>query len=192
MYGVRSQNLSTDRYPTYGCNESKVASSFDQRTSNQEDTTTKGLMAILLVGSSSLLAGHLPVSFLPGNQNLDSDLMYFLDTKNETLDRLDDLLSFDQDLAPITIDEVQFDHGTLSRIKPLSFFPSRSVSGRYLEITREELGISVAALNRVDLINALRDAISVLWEEYVTEDSSKLSGRTLGIKNNLKGYFKEV
>ena len=95
------------------------------------------------------------------------------------------------DLSPITVGAIKSDKVLLAARQPIALKPVLSETKQFYKIYREDLGISVIAFTRRELIDILHEEISILWEEYVQADDHKLTLEAKELKRQLQQAFEE-
>ena len=95
------------------------------------------------------------------------------------------------DLSPITVRQVPLEEGSLVALQPVMLTPVLSETKQFYEIDNGDLGISLIAFTRDELIDALNEEIAVLWAEYAQESDEKLTDGAQALKARLLGAFEE-
>ena len=79
------------------------------------------------------------------------------------------------ELKPITLSSVELDGLKLNFSTPLTFYPQKDESGKYLTASDDDYSLFVFARDREELEKELNDEFVLMWKAYVAEDDVKLT-----------------
>ncbi len=96
------------------------------------------------------------------------------------------------DISPLILREIALDSGVLRRNAPFVVKPYVSESHECYRAEVEELGLSISAYTRQELVEAIQDMIAVLWQEYAMEDDENLTESAAALKRRLLEDFRIV
>jgi len=97
------------------------------------------------------------------------------------------------DLSPIEVGRVETSVGILRAIHKIALTPvlAPEANSQWMTAEFEPLGLMVTAATRSTLVDAIRDELAFLWEEYVS-DPSGLSESGNQLRNQLIAHFEVV
>ena len=93
------------------------------------------------------------------------------------------------DLSPIPVRPAPFGEGHIVARQPIELHPVLSETKQLYRLEDEEIGISLFAYTRDELVDMLDDYIVMLWTDYAQEKDEILSGDARELKVHLLEAF---
>lgn len=109
-----------------------------------------------------------------------------------SIDEVDKIEAYDA--SPIEVGRVETAAGALRPRRGLRFEPFQApeASSQWMTVEFPELDLVVTAPTRSALVDAIRDEIAFLWEQYVLDAMTPLSPSGRALRENLQAYFEVV
>jgi hypothetical protein len=109
-----------------------------------------------------------------------------------SIDEVDKIEPYD--VSPIHVGRVDTSHGQLQLRRPLTLELQLDPDSnrQWMSVEYEALGLLVTAPTRGILVDALREEIAFLWEEYVMDRQTELSPGALSLRAELEQHFEVV
>jgi hypothetical protein len=106
-----------------------------------------------------------------------------------SIDEVDKIEPFDD--SPIQIGRVDTSEGQLQPRRPLVFQPAHDpeANHQWLSVEYEPFGLLITAPTRSLLVDAIRDEIAFLWDEYVADAQAELSPGAHTLREELRVHF---
>lgn len=98
------------------------------------------------------------------------------------------------DASPIELGRIETPVGAIRPRQGLSFEPNQDpeAANQWMTVDYPELDLLVTAPTRSALVDAVRDEIAFLWEQYVADTTSPLSPSGRALRDKLQSLFEEV
>ena len=97
-----------------------------------------------------------------------------------------------KDVTPICIKSIDFRGLKLQSKKDILLALELDDSKQLICAEKPEIGLSVYAETRENLIAEINEQIGIMWQEYALCHNSKLTADAIELKTALKSFFKEV
>ena len=89
------------------------------------------------------------------------------------------------ELKSITLSSVELDGVKLNFFSPLTFYPQKDESGKFLTVEDDDFALFVFARDREELKKELNDEFVLMWKAYVTEEDVKLTREAAKLRQAL-------
>lgn len=98
------------------------------------------------------------------------------------------------DASPIEMGRIETTGGAIRPRQGLRFEPVQDpeAAGQWMTVEYPELDLLVTASTRSTLVDAVRDEIAFLWEQYVMDAATPLSASGRALRDKLRALFEEV
>lgn len=98
------------------------------------------------------------------------------------------------DASPIEMGRIETTAGAIRPRQGLRFEPVQDpeAAGQWMTVEYPELDLLVTAPTRSTLVDAVRDEIAFLWEQYVMDVATPLSASGRALRDKLRALFEEV
>ena len=108
------------------------------------------------------------------------------------IDEVDRIEPFD--LSPIEVGRVNCSASTIRPTSPLVLMTQEDPDAfhQWMVVEYEPLGLVVTAPTRSALVDAVREEIAFLWDEYVISDDAPLSAGATRLRGRLQDHFEVV
>lgn len=109
-----------------------------------------------------------------------------------SIDEVDKIEPYD--VSPIHVGRVDTSQGQLQSRRPLVLEPRHDPEShrQWMSVEYAPLGLLVTAPTRGLLVDALREEIAFLWEEYVLDQQAELSPGALALRAELRNQFEVI
>ena len=109
-----------------------------------------------------------------------------------SIDEVDKIETYDA--SPIEVGRIEATSGAIRPRRPLRLEPAQEpeADSQWMTVNYPELGLVVTAPTRSALVDAVRDEIAFLWEQFVLDDITPLSPSGQALRNSLQTYFQVV
>ena len=98
------------------------------------------------------------------------------------------------DASPIEMGRIETTGGAIRPRQGLRFEPVQDPEavGQWMTVEYPELDLLVTASTRSTLVDAVRDEIAFMWEQYVMDAATPLSASGRALRDKLRALFEEV